>query len=144
MKTVRWIPLLPLSFVFLMSVALARAEGGAPGANLALLSFSADPPELVRETSTQPGPTELAFAHQLTPIAATTSAPVDAATAPAGVLTLAPVVVRTTRSPELAAPRENRVEEFFRTGTFLEQVGRKVTSRLWARGDQGVMLSFSW
>jgi len=46
--------------------------------------------------------------------------------------------------PDFAPPRENRLEEFFRTGTFKEHVGKKVTTRLWASGYAGLVLTFSW
>lgn len=46
--------------------------------------------------------------------------------------------------PDFTPPRENRVEEFFRTGTFKEHVGKKVTTRLWASGYAGLVLTFSW
>lgn len=60
------------------------------------------------------------------------------------VIMLDPVVVEGPKVPDLSRPRENRVQEFFRTGTIKEQVGPRITRRLWVRGDKGVMLSFSW
>jgi hypothetical protein len=63
---------------------------------------------------------------------------------PASVVVMAPVVVQEGRPPELFIRRENEVEKFFRTGTFYENVGKKVTTKVWAKGDRGIMLSFSW
>lgn len=57
---------------------------------------------------------------------------------------IAPVIVRGERVPDLRFDRETRTERFFRTGTFSRQVGPRVTTRCWARGDAGVMLSYSW
>lgn len=57
---------------------------------------------------------------------------------------IAPVIVRGERLPDLRFYRETRSERFFRTGTFSRQVGPRVTTRCWARGDAGVMVSFNW
>jgi hypothetical protein len=57
-------------------------------------------------------------------------------------LYLAPITVRGRRPLVLPVPlRENKVEEFFRTGTILPKVG---PFRLWAKGDMGIMLSMPW
>jgi hypothetical protein len=61
-----------------------------------------------------------------------------------GVVVMAPVVVQEGRPPELFIRRENQIEKFFRTGTFYQNVGKKVTTQVWAKGDRGIMLSFSW
>ena len=60
------------------------------------------------------------------------------------VVVMAPVVVQEDRPPELFIRRENDLETFFRTGTFYQNVGKKVTTKIWAKGDRGIMLSFSW
>jgi len=60
------------------------------------------------------------------------------------VVVMAPVVVQEDKPPELFVRRENDLETFFRTGTFYQNVGKKVTTKIWAKGDRGIMLSFSW
>jgi hypothetical protein len=39
---------------------------------------------------------------------------------------------------------ETPVAEFFRTGTVWERVGRKFTTKVGVKGDEGVFLRFSW
>ena len=51
--------------------------------------------------------------------------------------------VEETKLPELTFRRENVVQAFFRTGTIAQHVGKKITTRFWAKGDEGLMLSFS-
>lgn len=62
----------------------------------------------------------------------------------AGVEVMDPIVVTEKRPPPIRVSRETKAEEFFRTGTMAERVGSKVTSRLWMKGDKGVMWSVSW
>jgi hypothetical protein len=57
---------------------------------------------------------------------------------------MTPMIVKEDRAPDLFIRRENAVQEFFRTGTFVEKVGNKVTTKFWAKGDRGIMLMFSW
>jgi hypothetical protein len=54
--------------------------------------------------------------------------------------------VVTKRAPEKVAmpPPETVMESFFRTGTFAEHVGKKVTTRLWMHPRKGLMLSFEF
>jgi len=60
------------------------------------------------------------------------------------IVVLAPMTVTERIPPDLNPPRETRAEKFFRTGTIAEHVGRKVTTRFWISGGQGVMLSFDF
>jgi hypothetical protein len=41
-------------------------------------------------------------------------------------------------------PPETVMASFFRTGTFAEHVGKKVTTRLWMHPRKGLMLSFEF
>jgi hypothetical protein len=54
--------------------------------------------------------------------------------------------VVTKRQPEKVKmpPPETVVQSFFRTGTFAEHVGRKVTTRFWMHPFKGLMLSFEF
>ena len=79
----------------------------------------------------------LQFTERL-PVMASTALPAD------NVVQMETVVVTTAKLPHLSTPRETPVEEFFRTGTIAEKIGRKVTTRLWMKGDEGVMLRLSW
>ena len=60
------------------------------------------------------------------------------------IVVLAPMTVTDKIPPDLNPPRETRAEKFFRTGTIAEHVGRKVTTRFWISGGQGLMLSFDF
>jgi hypothetical protein len=60
------------------------------------------------------------------------------------VVVLAPVVVTVPKLLALPAGREPAIDKFFRTGTIIQHVGKKVTSRLWLSGVSGIRLSFSW
>ena len=61
------------------------------------------------------------------------------------VVVLDPFDVRGERDvPDISVPRENRVEKFFRTGTFRQHIGKKVTTRFWSSGADGIVLSFRW
>jgi len=75
------------------------------------------------------------------PSAPTPATPVVAVSA---VDMIAPVIVRGENVPNLRFYRETPSAHFFRTGTFSRVDGPHVTTRCWARGDAGVMLSFSW
>ena len=59
-------------------------------------------------------------------------------------LVLDPVIVREKRTSSLSRPPETAAEEFYRTGTILEHVGRKVTTRFWFSSGKGIMLSFDF
>ncbi len=61
-----------------------------------------------------------------------------------GRLKMKPFVTGVAKLPDLTPPRENKAEEFIRTGTISQHVGKKVTTRLWMKGDEGIMLRFSW
>jgi hypothetical protein len=61
-----------------------------------------------------------------------------------GVLQMTPVLVGGTKLPVFKESLENRVQELLRTGTLAERVGRRFTSKIWMKGDKGVMLSISW
>ncbi|MEO6994281.1 MAG: hypothetical protein ABI273_11675 [Lacunisphaera sp.] len=52
----------------------------------------------------------------------------------------------TKRAPEKVKmpPPETIMQSFFRTGTFAEHVGKKVTTRLWMHPRKGLMLSFEF
>lgn len=54
--------------------------------------------------------------------------------------------VVTKRAPEKVEmpPPETVMASFFRTGTFAEHVGKKVTTRLWMHPRKGLMLSFEF
>lgn len=60
-----------------------------------------------------------------------------------GVLALNPFIVTAPAMPS-EQPRETQVEKFIRTGTIWQHVGKKVTTRFWMKGDEGLMLRFSW
>lgn len=124
------------------TVALAQPDRGGRVGNVAAKVMPL--PRLVVEPAWPADPAALAFNAQLGPIQPVVETPAEPVAGPSAVVVLAPVVVTTHRPPDLSTPRENRVEEFFRTGTLAERIGRKVTTRLWMRGDQGVMLSLSW
>ncbi|MEO6002455.1 MAG: hypothetical protein ABIZ04_11955 [Opitutus sp.] len=79
--------------------------------------------------------------QQQRPAEVPTAAPANAE----GVVVLDPFDVSGDRDvPDLSLPRENRVEKFFRTGTFRQYIGKKVTTRFWSSGADGVVLSFRW
>jgi hypothetical protein len=59
-------------------------------------------------------------------------------------VSLEPMVVVTQKSPDFTPPRETSAERFFRTGTMIQHVGRKVTTRFWMKGDRGIMLSLGF
>jgi len=60
-------------------------------------------------------------------------------------LILERIVVKGNKPPEIPPPvRETEVQEFFRTGTILENRGPRFTRRLWVKGDKGLMFSISW
>lgn len=73
-----------------------------------------------------------------------TKPPADDAGANEGVLMLAPLTVKGLREPRVTPFQETWVEHFFRTGTIVQHVGRKATTRLWMKGDRGLMLSFNF
>ena len=60
------------------------------------------------------------------------------------VTAMEPFVVTIDKLPQFQNPPEDPVQKFFRTGTLAQQVGRRVTTKLWMKGDKGVMMSFSW
>jgi hypothetical protein len=68
----------------------------------------------------------------------------DLPTDESGVLRMAAVMVEGGRLPVFEERLENRVQELLRTGTLAERVGRRSTSKLWMKGDKGVMFSISW
>lgn len=60
------------------------------------------------------------------------------------VVVLETFVTRGSKAQVIPPPlRESSAQKFFRSGTIMENVGKKVTTRFWARGDRGLMLSFS-
>lgn len=54
--------------------------------------------------------------------------------------------VVTKRAPEKVEmpPPETVMQSFFRTGTFAEHVGKRVTTRFWMHPRKGLMLSFEF
>jgi hypothetical protein len=79
----------------------------------------------------------------------TTASQLEAAEPPAAgaeeTLALEPMIVTGSKVPQLPpALHETPVTEFLRTGTLWERIGHKIKTKLWMRGDKGVMLSFSW
>ncbi|HEX2100577.1 MAG TPA: hypothetical protein VHF69_07945 [Candidatus Synoicihabitans sp.] len=109
------------------TVASAATPGGRGGVRDELKRL------VLEDVASAPG--------QLPPSPASIAAPEINAT---DVVQLDAVVVTERKPPSPDRSRETHVEEFFRTGTIREHVGRTVTSRLWVKGDRGVMLSFSW
>jgi hypothetical protein len=68
----------------------------------------------------------------------------DLPTNESGVLRMPAVMVEGSKLPVFEERLENRVQELLRTGTLAERVGRRITSKLWMKGDKGVMFSISW
>ena len=55
------------------------------------------------------------------------------------------LVVREKRIPVLPpVVHETTVAEVLRTGTLWERIGHRFSTRFWARGDKGLMLTLSW
>lgn len=61
-----------------------------------------------------------------------------------GRLKMRPFVTGVVKLPDLRPPRETEIQKFIRTGTISEHVGETITTRLWMKGDEGIMLRFSW
>ncbi len=60
-------------------------------------------------------------------------------------LALEPMIVTGPKPPQLPSPLyETPMTKFLRTGTLWERIGHKIKTKLWMRGDKGVMLTFSW
>jgi len=79
------------------------------------------------------------------PVSLKPPAPESAQETVEGVQVLDRFVVRGEKEiPDFSPPRETSLEKFFRTGTISQHVGKKVTTRLWASGDAGLVLSFRW
>ena len=56
-----------------------------------------------------------------------------------------PMVVHRKQVPEIPpAVHESPVTEVLRTGTFWQKIGPRFTTRLWASGDKGLMLTLAW
>jgi hypothetical protein len=62
---------------------------------------------------------------------------------PADVILLEPLVTTDERAPDLTPRRETSFEKFVRTGTLVRYEGKRTTTRLWMKGDRGLMLEFS-
>ena len=60
------------------------------------------------------------------------------------VLEMKPLIVSGEKLIELDEKHDDAIQAFVRTGTLAQHVGRRVTTRLWIKGDKGVMISFSW
>ena len=56
---------------------------------------------------------------------------------------LEPMIVTEEKLKNLPPP-ETKMENFIRTGTIWEKIGRKFTQRFWAKGDEGIMFTLSW
>jgi|GEM_PF-7044662 len=61
-----------------------------------------------------------------------------------GIVELEPFVVGVEKIPNPSPLRETPLDAFIRTGTLAEHTGKKVTTQLWIKGDEGIMLRFSW
>ncbi len=118
----------------LLLASSALAQGEAP--SVRRLAWQ----EAVRLTQTEAADSGMTATNQVEKIAVQP----PSERADDAVQVMDPVVVTRKRPPEIKVPRETSVEEFFRTGTVAEHVGSKVTSRLWMKGDKGVMWSLSW